>query len=90
VIDDEGVQILVVGDGDVQQEVLVAGDDEDAEGHGLARRPVAERLEHLALGMTARCGVVEQWIHGAPESAPLGGRGAFRGCALAETCQEPR
>jgi hypothetical protein len=45
VVDDECVQILVVGDGNVQQEVLVASDDEDAEGLGLTRRPVAERLE---------------------------------------------
>lgn len=50
VIDDEGVQVLVAGDGDVQEEVLVACDDEHAQSIGQLRGPVAERLQHLALG----------------------------------------
>jgi hypothetical protein len=49
-VDNEGVKVLVASDGDVQEEVLVAGDDEDAQGLGQLRGPVAERLKHLAFG----------------------------------------
>jgi hypothetical protein len=44
-VDDEGVEMLVVGHGDVEQEVLAAGDDEHADGVGQAGCPVAESLD---------------------------------------------
>src|SRR5580704_12559149 len=44
-VDDEGVQMLVVGHGDVKQEILAAGDDEHADGIRQAGRPVAEGLD---------------------------------------------
>ena len=44
-VDDEGVELLVVGDRDVEQEVLVAGDDEHTGGVREPGRPVAEGLD---------------------------------------------
>ncbi len=44
-VDHEGVQVLVVGHGHVQQEVLAAGDHEHADGVGQARGPVPEGLD---------------------------------------------
>jgi hypothetical protein len=44
-VDDEGVELLVVGYRDVEQEVLAAGDDERADGVREPGRPVAEGLD---------------------------------------------
>jgi fructose-1,6-bisphosphatase/sedoheptulose 1,7-bisphosphatase-like protein len=44
-VDDEGIKLLVIGDGDVEQEVLAARDDEHADGVGEAGGPVAEGLD---------------------------------------------
>jgi hypothetical protein len=44
-VDDEGVELLVVGHGDVEQEVLAAGDDEHAHGVREPGRPVPEGLD---------------------------------------------
>ena len=44
-VDDEGIELLVVGHGDVEQEVLAAGDDEHAHGVREPGRPVPEGLD---------------------------------------------
>jgi hypothetical protein len=44
-VDDEGVELLVVGHRDVEQEVLAAGDDEYTDGVREPGRPVAEGLD---------------------------------------------
>jgi hypothetical protein len=44
-VDNEGIELLVIGDGDVEQEVLATGDDEHADGVGEPRRPVAEGFD---------------------------------------------
>jgi Protein of unknown function (DUF2000) len=44
-VDDEGVELLVVGHRDVQQEVLAAGDHEHADGVREPGRPVTEGLD---------------------------------------------
>ena len=44
-VDDEGVELLVVGHRDVEQEVLAAGDDEHAHRVREPGRPVPEGLD---------------------------------------------
>jgi MFS family permease len=44
-VDDEGVQVLIARDGNAQEEVLVTGDDEDAEG--------LDRVVHTSQGLAA-------------------------------------
>jgi hypothetical protein len=44
-VDDEGVELLVVGHRDVEQEVFAAGDDEHAHGVREPGRPVPEGLD---------------------------------------------
>ena len=55
-VDDEGVELLVVGYRDVEQEVLVAGDDEHADDLAVLavsligpRNQVAKLVRHLEL-----------------------------------------
>jgi hypothetical protein len=65
-VDDEGVQGVGVGDGHVDEEVLPAGDDEDADRLGKSRGEVAERLDPLARGWPDPDG--DEGLHGATES----------------------
>jgi hypothetical protein len=47
-VDDEGVERVGVRYGDVEQEVVAAGDDENPDGLRQSVGPVAERLDLLA------------------------------------------